>query len=754
MFKSLNIQNSFAHSNTTINFGPGLNVLKGKNGSGKALHYKSVVLSHDYSWIPISELKVGDLVLGVDNKPAPVLGVYPQGKRHFYNFKVSSGASVLCCKEHLWTVTCCKTYDTITISTEELLKLDYTEYFLPPFEKPDHRAKYDYITSILSTDIVDEAICIKVDSPGNLFITNGYIVTHNTETIEMLNYSLFGSKALRDSMSSYKDLVVQADVVINNQEYRIHRGKKHSISKPTPDGWSELCVGVTSVNDFITTVLSYGLDVYNFTNYCKQHDLLSFSSLKEKSLLNFIELVSGLDNAEVVQTYLKSLKTKADSDKKTLAVLLSDTQVPDFKVDIQFEEYTKHDLAHIKESYVQLYKTLNTYTVALNTHTKLSASFTALPVCTWSLDDFKLAQKYQENKNKLEDLSQSIKKLIPPLDLLDDFNIQKLLQDWVKHKRWLQIQELKSNYIICNNCNTTCYLTEDEMKSLELLGVLEQRPDVSIRTIEEHQYWYRNTQDKYLKALAQYDAISDLFDMSSHVICNYKTVIKEYTEYEKLLDWNSKVEKQLQEVFSNLSEKTVSEVQEKISSMETVLDEMSTLRENLTTYLQQKELYEQSNDYSKKLRANLEAASHDSVFYAKTLEVLSTVKKELQKSCLPLINKSASYYINSMTGGERSAVYVDKDFKLKVDGTALGMVEGSAQVLANIAIRTAVLDTFYHTTFPVLVGDEIDESLHEDRFESMVDSFKRLVDKGYQIILISHKNYDEIDVIDLNQIKG
>jgi phosphate starvation-inducible PhoH-like protein len=53
---------------------------------------------------PIGELEVGDLVVGRDGLPTPVLGVYPQGRRQVYRVATQDGASTLACGEHLWFV--------------------------------------------------------------------------------------------------------------------------------------------------------------------------------------------------------------------------------------------------------------------------------------------------------------------------------------------------------------------------------------------------------------------------------------------------------------------------------------------------------------------------------------------------------------------------------------------------------------------------------------------------------------------------
>jgi phosphate starvation-inducible protein PhoH and related proteins len=54
---------------------------------------------------PIGSLRVGDLVVGSDGRPTPVLGVYPQGRKEIFRVRSQDGASTLCCAEHLWFVT-------------------------------------------------------------------------------------------------------------------------------------------------------------------------------------------------------------------------------------------------------------------------------------------------------------------------------------------------------------------------------------------------------------------------------------------------------------------------------------------------------------------------------------------------------------------------------------------------------------------------------------------------------------------------
>ena len=71
---------------------------------GRSQPYDSQVLT-PWGFRPIGGLVVGDLVIGSNGVPTPVLGVYPQGRKEVFRVQTQDGASTLCCGEHLWAVT-------------------------------------------------------------------------------------------------------------------------------------------------------------------------------------------------------------------------------------------------------------------------------------------------------------------------------------------------------------------------------------------------------------------------------------------------------------------------------------------------------------------------------------------------------------------------------------------------------------------------------------------------------------------------
>lgn len=70
---------------------------------GRAQPLSRKVLTPE-GFIRMEHLRVGDLVIGSDGHPTPVLGVYPQGEKEVFRLRAQDGSETVCCGEHLWQV--------------------------------------------------------------------------------------------------------------------------------------------------------------------------------------------------------------------------------------------------------------------------------------------------------------------------------------------------------------------------------------------------------------------------------------------------------------------------------------------------------------------------------------------------------------------------------------------------------------------------------------------------------------------------
>lgn len=72
-------------------------------GLGKALTLDSKLYTKD-GYILMKDVKVGASLLDEEGNCCNVIGVYPQGVKSIYEVTFSDGATVKCCKEHLWSI--------------------------------------------------------------------------------------------------------------------------------------------------------------------------------------------------------------------------------------------------------------------------------------------------------------------------------------------------------------------------------------------------------------------------------------------------------------------------------------------------------------------------------------------------------------------------------------------------------------------------------------------------------------------------
>lgn len=97
-------------------------ILADQMGAGKAL------ISDTLAITPIGpkrfgDLKVGERIIGSNGKPCNITGVFPQGVKDVYKITFNDGYSIVCCKEHLWTVSHIGSNfnENITLSVEQML---------------------------------------------------------------------------------------------------------------------------------------------------------------------------------------------------------------------------------------------------------------------------------------------------------------------------------------------------------------------------------------------------------------------------------------------------------------------------------------------------------------------------------------------------------------------------------------------------------------------------------------------------------
>ena len=148
-------------------FGPGL---------GKAQPLDSLVLTPE-GFIPFSKIDLSTKIITPSGKIVSILSIHPQGVKDIYKITLEDCRQTECCLDHIWKVF--NNNDFELLSLEQILK-NYENIRIPV---ADPQKGY-FLQKIKSIDYVGkkEALCIAINDEDQLYITNDYIVTHNTFT--------------------------------------------------------------------------------------------------------------------------------------------------------------------------------------------------------------------------------------------------------------------------------------------------------------------------------------------------------------------------------------------------------------------------------------------------------------------------------------------------------------------------------------------------------------------------------------------
>lgn len=152
------------------------------NQVGGPAHVDTPVLT-PAGWRKLGELRVGDQVIGGDGKPCNVTQVHPQGWLALFRLTFDDGASTNCAENHHWRCLISSRSDQWNVASLRDIRAATGDRPSPgSIYVPSHRGGVLSRISLRRIDAAGngECVCITVDSPDHTYITEDYIVTHNS----------------------------------------------------------------------------------------------------------------------------------------------------------------------------------------------------------------------------------------------------------------------------------------------------------------------------------------------------------------------------------------------------------------------------------------------------------------------------------------------------------------------------------------------------------------------------------------------
>jgi DNA repair exonuclease SbcCD ATPase subunit len=120
--------------------------------------------------------------------------------------------------------------------------------------------------------------------------------------VEMVQYALWGSSALRGKAEDYKGLQVTLTFEVKTQEYTVRRnGSTVKLTRADKiEGWVDLASGTKAVNPYIQSLFGYSYDVFTMANAINQGKIDELGDMLPTARKKLVDQTIGLDRVDVV----------------------------------------------------------------------------------------------------------------------------------------------------------------------------------------------------------------------------------------------------------------------------------------------------------------------------------------------------------------------------------------------------------------------------------------------------------------------
>ena len=568
---------------------------------------------------------------------------------------------------------------------------------------------------------------------------------------EFIRFALFGSCALRGKVSDYpSDMEISLDLDIKDKSVLIIRGLKDCTVKCDGEIVSR---GTTACNSWIVECLGYDVNVFDMGNCAKQMEINKLGRMKPSERKNAIDQVIGLNIISKLIKELKEERSELKSYCSGVESALVEPQWPEKPENYTDSFLFKKELdekVSLRTEYESILKSAE-----YNKTDEPSWNNTTVP--TGNLSDEGIFKFLTSRKNELiragvegskyseEELTKWLKSSDEWRDYiepeLDEDTIKSYLDKWEEYEHYERMKK-----ITCPKCGNVFSLegelkdVEKPSKSKEYLNEQMRRhlrkpkldkPEVFIDNafVKNELMLIKNEKD-YKEVCSQLTKFTGIdFDL-----------LREYEDYKKKLDAWNKYKLILQKLESYPVDKIVSK--EETDKLQVEYFKFVQYESDLKRYLMDKEKYDKNLKALNEKKKRIDALE---VGVSGLTKFMSLVKS----SIIPSLSKISSDVVSEISNCKIKKIEIEDDFTIKADGKEICLLSGGEEAIVNLAIRLALSSVLTRKALSVFIGDEIDQSMDEEHAKNTADILRRLTNQIAQVILITHKDVDGDNYIDI-----
>lgn len=595
--------------------------------------------------------------------------------------------------------------------------------------------------------------------------------------LEAISFCFFGSTALRDVASSYKQF--EATLIFNylNKQFKIVRKIDDAVLYLKDQNvWNKVAVGTTPVNQQIITLFGYDYSIFVLSNYCQQGELQSFSKMTPAKKIAFIDKVSGIEDAKEFIKFLEERKKFLKNEITTVsryAIEPTLTFLPEYleqDLDLLLNnlEENKQNLLTYSLKKISLENNLLTLKNEFNSQSKNQVAEKAIVDILAKYDVetcLSMYTSYLDLNTTYTTLKKNLDK-IEKTNYVSDFNIKDTVKDVEEflarsaYNKKVDIKNklLLSQHVNCPSCSFEFSVAHTELLQYSDIEITKKDIKKVYKYPEELLHYLNNDYHTYQQIQ------KDILDIQNKI--QALSIFKQYIDQGlSLEDFNKKILNYLkqQSFLNDLTDKFNTDsatVEEQLklhnaSNNQQIIDTLTQdiykytkIKTEVEIYNKSKEIFDKASLELNKLKTEL---SNIVLLIAQSTEDTFKIKQ----AAIPLINYHASVLINSMTDSIISKISITENYNILVDNKNINVCCGSEKDTASLAFRLSLGNSIILGMLPLFLGDEIDAASKVERSLLMTDVLQNMSELGYQVLLITHKdtsNFENCNIIDLQSI--
>lgn len=604
-----------------------------------------------------------------------------------------------------------------------------------------------------------------VFSEGKNYIV-GPIGSGKTEILQAIGFAFFGTTALRDVAAVYKNIHVELDFNYKGESFIIKRKINDAsflmLDKETNE-YLEIVNSTSGVNQKIISLFGYNYEIFLLSNFCEQKKLSHFSELSPAKRLQYIDKISGIEEANDLSKYLEGKRKILKSNLKVLKDVNIEPQISN-EIDLDFDYLNHIDVLNFR---------LNNINILYNEYNYLARKISNKPVepiqIINELEKI-LLESNEETIQSFINYFTNYKEIKNYLYILNDkiLNIPKLPKKY-KNITLEEVEEkikqhhIKSIYEHSNSISVVCTSCKEEHNLKDLLNT----PDCSLQTIN-----IADLHNIHNYLLNGYEAIEEQLRVDEKnteeeleriskdtpiVVSSLNTLERFNIELTKALNKNQEYQRaysqyiQDEETF-NLDTQDLLKLKEEIDSALSTQGKDIELKDLYIKYNTEKQIYLERLGLYLEAKEKINQFNIELDVIQESLKNIKSISLEIKNQTIPLINYHSSYFLNLITNGKMSSIDITENYDLIVDGFKIGVRSGGEQDLASLAFRLSLSQSIISGMLPLFLADEIDSAGSETDSSDIVNALDTISNAGFQIIMVTHKNTTNVENVNIIQL--